>query len=282
MDERRGTRLRGAFHSPTRAGVCTAPPLATPGGRFRECGTRVEPRLLSAGDAAADCPQSRTAGRPPARGPAVRGGRACNGRNKEPGIGARLPPLAVWRVSGVLGPSGRQPRRNINTASTRRDSLPVEGCRAWRRCWRRTSRRPAPLSPACRRCPGLELPAAISSSTSRSRGVSVSSGSSLRRLDRSVDTMIGSSAEPALHDPPHRGHELPDPADAVLQQIAHALGGVGEQLQSQAQLDVLRQHQHPFEGWRARISRAARRPSSLCVGGSRMSTIATSSGSCPP
>ena len=85
--------------------------------------------------------------------------------------------------------------------------------------------------------------------------------------------MIGSIAEPPAATRAHRGDELVDVADPVLEQVADALGGVGQQLHRQAELDVLREHEHADAGVLARISSAARRPSSVCVGGSRMSTI---------
>ena len=44
--------------------------------------------------------------------------------------------------------------------------------------------------------PWLDRPSAISSRTSRSRGVSDPSESTLRRFDRRVDTIIGSIADP--------------------------------------------------------------------------------------
>ena len=44
--------------------------------------------------------------------------------------------------------------------------------------------------------PWLDLPLAISASTSRSRGVSSSSGSSVRSRESSVETICGSIAEP--------------------------------------------------------------------------------------
>ena len=44
--------------------------------------------------------------------------------------------------------------------------------------------------------PWLELPVAISSRTSRSRGVSLASGSSRAGAESSVETIFGSTAEP--------------------------------------------------------------------------------------
>ncbi len=58
-------------------------------------------------------------------------------------------------------------------------------------------------------------------------------------------------------------------------------GVVGEQLQRVGLLDVRAEHEHAALGLRSRISSAARRPSSVWVGGIRTSTIATS-GLCAP
>ena len=48
----------------------------------------------------------------------------------------------------------------------------------------------------------------------------------------------------AVGDPPHRGDELLDVADPVLEQVADAFGRVGEQLHRQPELEVLREHEH--------------------------------------
>ncbi len=77
-------------------------------------------------------------------------------------------------------------------------------------------------------------------------------------------------------DPPDRVGELVDVADPVLEQVADALGRVGQELHGQAELDVLGEHEHADVRVIRLISIAARMPSSVCVGGSRMSTIATS------
>ena len=73
----------------------------------------------------------------------------------------------------------------------------------------------------------FERPSAISSSTSRSRGVSSSSGSSARRRPTSWLTTAGSSAEPPS---PTRRTALANcsrSAIAVLEQVADALGALG-------------------------------------------------------
>ena len=51
--------------------------------------------------------------------------------------------------------------------------------------------------------------------------------------------MIGSSAEPPVRDSTDRGDELLHVADPVLQQIADALGRIGEERQRKPDLHVL-------------------------------------------
>ena len=123
----------------------------------------------------------------------------------------------------------------------------------------------------------FERPSAISASTSRSRGVSASSGSSRRRRPSSCATTSGSSAEPPSPTRRTRVDEALDVGDAVLQQVADALG---------VRRRAARARSPPRRTGRARARRsrassariccAARRPSSVWVGGMRTSTIATS------
>jgi hypothetical protein len=61
-----------------------------------------------------------------------------------------------------------------------------------------------------------------------------------------------------------------DVEGSFLQQVADALAA------ARSRLDVLREDLHPNPGCSSRIRRAATRPSSVCVGGIRMSTIAAS------
>ena len=83
----------------------------------------------------------------------------------------------------------------------------------------------------------------------------------------------------AVGHPADRADELGDVADPVLEQVADALGRVGEQLHRQAELDVLREHEHADRPGAARGSRAPRAAPRRCAwaaGGCRRST--TSSG----
>ena len=124
-----------------------------------------------------------------------------------------------------------------------------------------------------RAIPALERPSAISASTSRSRGVSSSSGSSTRRAATSSLTSAGSTTEPPLTMRSSVSTKSSDVRDPALQQIPASLAA-GEQIHRRAR---------PRRGPRARGSRpagsparitcAASRPSVVCVGGIRMSTI---------
>ena len=117
-------------------------------------------------------------------------------------------------------------------------------------------------------------------STSFSRALNTEIESVRREAPRSWVTTSGSSAVPpeatrtqGLDEVAHVGHP-------VLEQVADAGGVVGQQLGGVAGLDVLREQQDPETlVWR-RSSMAARRPSSVKVGGMRMSTTATSGRSC--
>ena len=81
----------------------------------------------------------------------------------------------------------------------------------------------------------------------------------------------------ALADAPHGRGELLQVGDAVLQEVADTFGALGEQIHCVRRLDVLREDEHAGLRVAARgSSRAATRPSSVWVGGMRMSTIATS------
>ena len=90
----------------------------------------------------------------------------------------------------------------------------------------------------------FDSPSAINSSTSRSRGVSSSSGSSLRRRPTSCETTLGSSAEPPAGDPLDRGDEVGQVVDPVLEQIADPLCALLQELERVALLDVLGENEH--------------------------------------
>ena len=93
--------------------------------------------------------------------------------------------------------------------------------------------------------PWFERPVAISSRISRSRGVNLASGI-VRSLplesERRDDDRVESRS--AVGDPPDGGNELVDVSDPVLEQVSDTLGRVREQLQREAELDVLREHEH--------------------------------------
>ena len=106
--------------------------------------------------------------------------------------------------------------------------------------------------------------------------MSAVSGSSRRRRPEQPRDDLGVECRAALADPAHAVDEPLDVRDAVLEQVADALRVVGQQLERVGLLDVLGEHEHAGLAALARIVAAARRPSSVCVGGIRMSTIATS------
>src|SRR5581483_526007 len=70
----------------------------------------------------------------------------------------------------------------------------------------------------------------------------------------------------ALRDPADGGRELADVADAVLQEVAHPLGAVGEQVEGVLRLDVLREHEHGGAGM-ALADLAGRAQALVRVGG---------------
>ena len=81
----------------------------------------------------------------------------------------------------------------------------------------------------------------------------------------------------ALGDAANRGRELVDVGDPVLEQVADALGALARAARARSPTRrTARARARRCPGCFSRISAAARRPSSVCVGGMRMSTIATS------
>ena len=88
----------------------------------------------------------------------------------------------------------------------------------------------------------LERPSAISESTSRSRALSTSSGLERRLRATRRPTIDGSSAEPPSATRAHRVGEVVDVGDAVLEQVADAVGALREQLHRVLGLGVLREH----------------------------------------
>ena len=111
----------------------------------------------------------------------------------------------------------------------------------------------------------LERPSAISASTSRSRSVRCSSGSSpCRRRPTSSPTTAGSSTEPPCPTRLTLEDELGEVGDALLEQVADAVGAGREQLERVAGVDVLREDEDPDRRPALRGSiLAARRPSSV-------------------
>ena len=90
----------------------------------------------------------------------------------------------------------------------------------------------------------FERPSAISSSTSRSRGVSSPDWVVLALASDELVDDGGVERRAALGDTADGGRELVDVGDAILEQVADALGALREQLQRVAGLDVLREDEH--------------------------------------
>ena len=84
------------------------------------------------------------------------------------------------------------------------------------------------------------------------------------------------SRRPTGPDAANRCGELVEVGDAILQQISQTGGVLGEQSGGQTQFDVLGEHQHADVGVAGSDLLSCLEPSSLWVGGIRMSTIATS------
>ena len=96
---------------------------------------------------------------------------------------------------------------------------------------------------SCSAMPLLERPWAISSSTSRSRGESSSSGSIPAAAAEHLPHDLGVEHRAALADPAHGVRERVEVADAILEQVADALGAIADQVDGVALLDVLREHE---------------------------------------
>ena len=90
----------------------------------------------------------------------------------------------------------------------------------------------------------FERPSAIRPSTSRSRGRELVERVVAAAAAEQLRDDLGVERGAALADAPHRVHEPLDVGDAVLEQVADALGAVREQLERVPLLDVLRQHEH--------------------------------------
>ena len=125
--------------------------------------------------------------------------------------------------------------------------------------------------------PRLDLPSAIAASTSRSRGVSSSSGPRSRRRPSIRPTICGieraAARRDALDGVDERGHV----ADALLEQVADALGASrrsGRARRTPRRTATARARRCPAGGGAAPC--AATRPSSSRRGGICTSTTATS------
>ena len=92
--------------------------------------------------------------------------------------------------------------------------------------------------------PWLDLPSAIAASTSRSRGLSRSSGPVARRRPSIRPTTSGSSALPPAATRADRVDEALDVTDALLEQVPDSLGALADQLERVVLLVELREDEH--------------------------------------
>ena len=90
----------------------------------------------------------------------------------------------------------------------------------------------------------FERPWAMSERTSRSRGVSVARESARRLAPEKLADHFRVEYGAALRDPGDRVDEVADVGDAVLEQVADARRGAGEQIRSGPGLDVLGEDEH--------------------------------------
>ena len=198
------------------------------------------------GFAAVDCPGAR-----PGRGCSAWGclrgsGLTCIERRDRRAAAPAGPPVsrgAVPRGSRRAAPRWRVRRRgSLIAASTRRCSLPLSGRSSFgedaRDVLLRAAQRDAPSG---RRSPGSVRPSAISSSTSRSRGVRPASGPSARSAASRLRDDLGVERRAAAVDTAQRRDEVLDVGDAVLEQVAEPLGILGQHPRRDAELDVLGQ-----------------------------------------
>ena len=92
--------------------------------------------------------------------------------------------------------------------------------------------------------PWLDRPAAISSSTSRSRGVSCGERVVAAPPHERASRRCPGRWPSRRRHPADRRDEVLDIADPVLEQVADAVSGVGQQRHGEPELQVLRQHEH--------------------------------------
>ena len=126
--------------------------------------------------------------------------------------------------------------------------------------------------------PLLERPSATRARTSRSRGLRASRWLALRvaqageqpRDDRRVDDAL------AVDESLQRVVEHRDVRDPAFEQVAGAGGVLFDQPHRIVRCEMVESTRTAAAGWAPRISSATAMPSSVYVGGIRMSTIATS------
>ena len=144
-----------------------------------------------------------------------------------------------WCI-GRRFPAADQAFRNSRTARTRRDSVPDEGRSELAEDARdvlldRPHGDHEPVGDPLVRAPGRHQLEHLA----LARGELARAGRRARCFETRVETMIGSSAEPPSATRLTALDEALDLGDPVLQQVAGALRGLGEQLHREPDLDVL-------------------------------------------
>ena len=143
-------------------------------------------------------------------------------------------------TAGAARPRGRY----ASTASTRRWSSTVGGRSSLEKIEVTCFSTARSVTTSASAMALLERPSAISPSTSRSRAVRLSSGSSRRRRPEQQRDDLGVQRGAAVGDAAHGVGERVHVGDAVLEQVARALGGLRQQVQRVGLLDVLGEHEH--------------------------------------
>ena len=172
-----------------------------------------------------------------------------------------------WPVRGAVFwcPGPRPCARSAGTAAPRAPGATRcrwRGCRACRRCCRDVLLDRAQVMTSASAIPWFDVPVAISSSTSRSRGVSSAAGRRCAARPSRVETMVGSRAEPPAAT---RRTASRNSVTSLIRSLSRYRRPrpIGEQLLREADLDVLREDEDADRGCSARIWSAARRPSSV-------------------
>ena len=270
--------------------TASSPHMATitagPSGSYRSSAVKWPPSSRQASWATAsktlgcDAPRGDELRHPPQARPAHRrgpGGRSGTRRPASPGTPVTIParsralPTAgrVRSSAGPRFPAGSAGRRAPAGAPCRRAR-----CRACGRCPVLCFSTVASLTESACAMPTFDFPSAIAASTARSRGVSSRSGSSAWRRPSIRPTTSASSALPPAATRAMASRNVADVADALLEQVADALGAVADELEREGGLAELREDEHAGRraaGVAARSAPPGRRPRAGAASGRRRS-----------